>query len=92
MKSRRLILITVVLNLFRLNIEGYDASSNSIYSSDQYFTSRTIQSAPALFDELDKYIAHHNVENLLKEGEEFCNRKFIVATYACPQAIGNHMV
>jgi len=83
--------IITILLFFRLNVEGFEAHSSSSFNSEQFFSKRTIQSTPVLFQELDNYIAQHNVENLLKEGTEFCNRKFIVATYACPQAIGNHM-
>jgi hypothetical protein len=64
------------------------------FLSQTYFSSNTIETNPALFDQLEKYVQQHRIETILNEQgtEAFCQRKFIVATYACPQAIGNHLV
>lgn len=56
----------------------------------EQFHPNTIKSSPKLFDLMDQYISMHSAETVLAE-KSICDRKFIVATYACPQAVGNHM-
>ena len=64
------------------------------FLSRSHFSDKTIETNPALFDQLERYVKEHRIETILEEQgtEKFCQRKFIVATYACPQAIGNHLV
>ena len=64
------------------------------FLSITYFPNKTIEANPWLFDQLERYIKEHRIETILEEQgtEKLCQRKFIVATYACPQAIGNHLV
>lgn len=41
---------------------------------------------------LEEYKRTHNKDRVLKEeAKEFCARKFVIATYACPSMVGNHM-
>ena len=41
---------------------------------------------------LEDYKNRHNKDRVMKdEAKEFCARKFVVATYACPSMVGNHM-
>jgi hypothetical protein len=44
---------------------------------------------PQLFGELQNYINYHHRDVVLAD-PDFCNRSYVVATYACPQQIGNH--
>jgi hypothetical protein len=62
------------------------------FHSSMYFSNRTIASTPSLFVKLDEYVSQHGIDTLNKEKDYFCQRYFVVATYACPQAIGNHLV
>lgn len=36
------------------------------------------------------YQVMHNADTVLRD-RNFCNRRFIMSVYACPQAVGNHM-
>lgn len=71
-----------------------DPSTSNVFHSREYFSSRAIESNKNLFAELENYVAQHRVEAILNEQgtDKLCGRKFIVGTYAGPQAIGNHMV
>lgn len=75
-------------------LENVLFSLGQVFQSQTYFSSKTIEANPALFDQLESYVQQHRIETILNEQgtETFCQRKFIVATYACPQAIGNHLV
>jgi hypothetical protein len=42
------------------------------------------------YSTLDSYKRLHNREVVLQD-PSFCTRKFVVATYACPSMVGNHM-
>lgn len=55
-----------------------------------HFENNTLAAAPKLFNMLEDYIRVHSSKAVLAE-KSICNRSFAVATYACPQAIGNHM-
>jgi hypothetical protein len=40
----------------------------------------------------EEYKRAHNKDRVMKEqAKEFCARKFVIATYACPSMVGNHM-
>jgi hypothetical protein len=41
-------------------------------------------------DVFRSYQIHHN-EDVVFNDPNFCSRRYVVGTYACPQAIGNHM-
>lgn len=43
-----------------------------------------------LMQALQQYQRWHNADTILHD-PDFCSRHYVVATYACPQAIGNHM-
>ena len=78
--------------LFFVSLSSIYASINEQlhFSLKNHFSANTLAMSPLLFDELDSYISRHNVLNI-KNDSNICQRKFVIATYACPQAIGNHM-
>eukprot|EP01038_Epipyxis_sp_PR26KG_P004958 gene4958-6931_t len=56
------------------------------------FPTKTIQNSPALFSNIVNYIVQHNSDTvLIQDSNNICNRDYIVAVYACPQAVGNRM-
>jgi len=76
--------IALILSFLYLTdiVGGFDLRAN--------FHPSTIAESPMLFDQMEQYIAMHSREAVLNE-TSICNRFFAVSTYACPQAIGNHM-
>jgi hypothetical protein len=60
------------------------------FSLRQHLSSNSLAYAPLLFDELESYIASHDI-HAVRNDTNICSRKFVVATYACPQAVGNRM-
>ena len=66
------------------------SSFHERFSLKHHFSSNTIAYDPLLFDELESYIVRHGIL-AIRNDTNICNRKFVVATYACPQAVGNRM-
>jgi hypothetical protein len=46
--------------------------------------------SPTLFEKIDTYVKQHGNTAVLND-ENFCERKFAIGTYICPQAVGNRM-
>ena len=71
---------------------GHDSQESILtnFSTHHIFTAKTIADHSDLFDMMEAYIRQHNANSVLTD-TEFCSRKFVIATYACPQMIGNHM-
>jgi hypothetical protein len=55
-----------------------------------HFHKNTLAENPVLFQQMEQYISMHSAQVVLNESS-VCNRNYVAATYACPQAMGNHM-
>jgi hypothetical protein len=60
-----------------------------LFDIRRFFPVSTQLRNPQLFGELQDYINYHHRDVVLADSD-FCSRSYVVATYACPQQIGNH--
>ena len=65
-------------------------SQQPLFDIRRVFPHKTVENDPPLFDAMQKYINEHHKDVVIND-PNFCNRSFTYATYACPQAMGNHM-
>lgn len=68
----------------------YHSSDPRVFLAKNHFTANTIAQNPLLFDKLESYIERHGAITVLND-TNICKRRFVIATFACPQNIGNHM-
>jgi hypothetical protein len=64
-------------------------SGHGFRSIDRFLDS-TIAENPELFRMLDEYVHAHS-KTAMHRDPQFCDRKFVIGVYACPQAMGNHL-
>ena len=61
-----------------------------LFDVRKHFPHGTVKNDPELFDAMQEYINIHHRDVVMND-DNFCNRTFVIATYACPQLVGNHM-
>jgi hypothetical protein len=61
-----------------------------LFDVRRVFPTETVKNDAPLFDALQNYVNDHHRDAVIND-PNFCSRTFAAATYACPQAIGNHM-
>jgi hypothetical protein len=91
--SVALTILLVLLCLCASGINGNSHAGNHSghgFRSVDRFLNQTIAENPELFRLLDAYVHAHS-RTAMHNDPNFCDRKFVIGVYACPQAMGNHL-